>query len=1135
MEKSFYYVLPFLAIILILTSQKCCTAQPFTNLDTDQSSLLEMKAHIISDPSLTITTNWSNSSSVCSWIGVTCGSRHRRVTALNLSDMGLLGSIPPQLGNLTFLVSLELTRNNFSGTLPQEMSRLRRLKFLSIRENNFRGEIPSWLPFLPKLEYLSLRSNSFSGFIPKSISNLTNLYHLDFSFNSLEGIIPPEIGRLQRLQLLAIQSNNLTGIIPSAIFNMSSLQRLAFRANGLSGNLPNDLCANLPFIQGIYLAINQLSGLIPSNLSQCSQLQLLSLDINSFSGQIPAAIGDLKSLQVLQLSRNQLTGTLPLSIFNISSLQILDLSRNNLYGNLSKDVGNLTMLTDLYLAVNNFTGVLPREIGQRLQHLERLQLATNLFSGSLPPEIFNISTLQLLVVTQNDLSGSLPTNLCSGLPFLEVLYLGGNHFSGIIPESISNCSQLKQLDIGSNKFTGLVPHSLGSLKFLQILNLPENNLTFGSSSEVSFITSLTNCRSLEVFGINGNPLDATLPSSTGNLSSHLQQFIAFDCGLKGRIPAEIGNLTSLVRLDLYGNDLFGNIPLTVKHLIKLQGLDLANNNITGIIPDDLCDLHSLSELSLSGNQLSGAIPKCLGDVTSLRHLFLNSNMLTSTIPSGLWHLKDLLSLDLSTNSLIRFLPPEFGNLAAAIYINISMNQLSESIPTTIGSLQNLVTLYLSHNRLQGSIPVSIGTITSLQTLDFSYNNLSGSVPKSMVALQHLDNLNVSFNALSGEIPSGGPFLNFTMESFKGNKALCGIPRFDVPPCPVVDNHRSKLKKVKFILFILGGIAVFATIMCFSFIFLRYKRKVKAIDAILSIAPERISYYELSRATQQFNESNLLGTGSFGSVYRGILENGNDIAVKVFKLQSEAAFKSFDVECEVFRNIRHRNLTKVISSCSNEEFKALVLEYMPKGNLEKWLYTHNYCLDFIQRMNIMIDVGSALEYLHHGYSTSIVHCDLKPSNVLLDEEMVAHVSDFGISKLLGDGESVVITNTLATLGYIAPEYGLEGLVSTRCDVYSYGVLLMETFSRKKPSDDMFAGDLSLKVWIASAVPQSTHQVIDANLLLNVNEEHGDKIIKFTSFILELAVKCCAYSPNDRITMKETLVELQKIVRRFLDEA
>ncbi|XP_059624910.1 receptor kinase-like protein Xa21 [Cornus florida] len=160
-------------------------------------------------------------------------------------------------------------------------------------------------------------------------------------------------------------------------------------------------------------------------------------------------------------------------------------------------------------------------------------------------------------------------------------------------------------------------------------------------------------------------------------------------------------------------------------------------------------------------------------------------------------------------------------------------------------------------------------------------------------------------------------------------------------------------------------------------------------------------------------------GSYGSVYRGMLQDGMSIAVKIFNLQLEVAFKSFDIECEVMRNIRHRNLIKIISNCSNLDFKALVLEYIPNGSLEKWLYSHNYCLDILQRLNVMIDVASALEYLHHGHTTPIVHCDLKPSNVLFNEDMVAHVADFGIAKLLSEGDRMVQTMTLATIGYMVP--------------------------------------------------------------------------------------------------------------------
>ncbi|XP_059628727.1 probable LRR receptor-like serine/threonine-protein kinase At3g47570 [Cornus florida] len=160
-------------------------------------------------------------------------------------------------------------------------------------------------------------------------------------------------------------------------------------------------------------------------------------------------------------------------------------------------------------------------------------------------------------------------------------------------------------------------------------------------------------------------------------------------------------------------------------------------------------------------------------------------------------------------------------------------------------------------------------------------------------------------------------------------------------------------------------------------------------------------------------------GSFGSVYRGKLTNGTVLATKVFNLQQETDFKSFETECEILRNIHHRNLTRVISSCSNLDFKALILDYMPNGSFEKLLYSHNYLLDILQRLDIMIDVACALKYLHHDYSTPVVHCDLKHSNVLLDKDIVAHVSDFGMAKFLEEEDSKALTKTLATIGYIAP--------------------------------------------------------------------------------------------------------------------
>ncbi|XP_027170538.1 receptor kinase-like protein Xa21 [Coffea eugenioides] len=200
--------------------------------------------------------------------------------------------------------------------------------------------------------------------------------------------------------------------------------------------------------------------------------------------------------------------------------------------------------------------------------------------------------------------------------------------------------------------------------------------------------------------------------------------------------------------------------------------------------------------------------------------------------------------------------------------------------------------------------------------------------------------------------------------------------------------------------------------------LEISRRTEGILEIRTV--QRISYYELLQATHGYEESNLLGTGSCGSVYKGILKDGMLVAVKMLNLQVKISLGSFERECEVFRNVRHRNLPKVLGSCYNNDFKALVLEFMPDGSLEKWLYSHNYFLDIMQRLNRMIDVARAIDYFHNGYLIPVIHCDLKPSNVLLDAEMVAHVTDFSIAKLMDKDDSIVYTRTLATFGYIAPE-------------------------------------------------------------------------------------------------------------------
>ncbi|XP_020417678.1 putative receptor-like protein kinase At3g47110 [Prunus persica] len=1081
-----------------------------TNITTDQSALLALKSHITSYPH-NILFNWSTTTSVCNWVGVTCGARHLRVASLNLSYMGLTGTIPPHLGNLSFLVELLFINNSFQGTLPQELAYLRRLKLISFRYNNFMGSIPLWFGSFPKLQSIDLCGNQFSGSIPAIIFNLSTLQVINLSNNQLSGSvpreirnltmlkeinlsynkfneIPNEIGSLDELEKLYVQSNALKGHVPLGVFNMSSLTNLNLHGNNLSGSLPDNICQQLPSLQELDLGLNQFDGPLPSKLWQCTQLLFLSLEENNFSGSIP------------------------------------------------RKIGNLTQLREIYLGVNNLTGIIPNEMGD-LQNLELLSIEQNNLNGLIPSSIFNISKLRALSLTLNKLSGSLPANIGLGVPNLQLLYIGATDVSGVIP-NLSNASKLTRISMSYNSFTGFIPRTLCALINLQWLGLYMNDLTIDTST----LSCLANLQNLKALDLGNNPLNVRLDDSFRNfsLTSSLQYISLHNCIMRGNIPIGIGNLSSLVALELGDNQFSGSIPTSVGRLGDLQGLNLGGNKLQGYIPYQLCQLDNLAYLYLGSNQLSGSIPSCLGNLApSLRSLLLESNSLSSTIPSTLWRLTYILHVNLSSNSLIGPLSQDIGNLKVVLEVDLSNNHLSGVIPSTIGTLRDLVNLSLANNNLEGPIPSSFHYLLSLQLLNLSRNNLSGVIPKSLEALSLLKHLDLSFNRLQGEIPTGGPFQNFNAQSFVSNNALCGAPRLHFPPCKNT-TLEPNWKKAKYI--IPGIISVILLVASISMFVLRRKRNVEVAGEATSLPQllwRRISHQELLRATNGFNENNLLGSGGFGSVYKGTLSDGIDVAVKVFSLQLEGAFRSFDRECEMLSNIRHRNLIKIISCCSELDFKALVLNYMPNGSLEKWLYSQDYSLNILQRMNIMIDVAVAVEYLHHGYSVPIVHCDLKPNNILLDDDMVAHVADFGIAKLLGGGDSITQTMTLATVGYMAPEYGLEGMVSIRGDVYSFGILVMETFTRRKPTYEMFVGEMNLKQWIANSLvlPDAMiDEVVDASLLCT-QQEDDDHVRKrdCLSSIMRLALACCAESPEERINMEEAVATLKKIKTKFLRDS
>ncbi|KAJ7004373.1 LRR receptor-like serine/threonine-protein kinase [Populus alba x Populus x berolinensis] len=844
-----------------------------------------------------------------------------------------------------------------------------RVSGLNLSHMSLSGYIPSEIGNLSFLAFLSIRNNTFQGSLPNELANLLHLEYLDFGFNSFTGDIPPSLGSLPELKSLLLEANFFSGNLPLSLLNISSLQT-------------------------INISYNQLHGFMPSSIFSRSSLYTIDLRFNELSGEIPTDIfNHLPELRGIYFSRNRLSGSIP------------------------RTIGNCTMIEEINLSENNLTGVLPPELGG-LSNLKTLRIDDNALIGNVPSALFNISAIEVIGMYANLLSGSLPPTMGLFMPNLRELRLGGNELEGTIPSSISNASTLAVVDLSNNSFTGLIPGTLGNLRQLQVLNLANNHLTSESSTpQLSILSALENCKNLRRIYLSVNPLNTTLPISFGNLSSSLEQFWADECNLKGNIPNTIGNLSSLIALSLANNELTSVVPTATERLTNLQLLNLQGNQLEGNITDNLCHSDSLFHLSLGGNKLSGSIPECLGNLTTLRHLNLSSNNFTSTIPLSLGNLAGILVLNLSSNFLSGSLPLVFRQLMVAVEIDLSRNQLSGQIPNSTWDLKNLAYLSLATNRLQGPIPGSLSFAVSLEFLDLSHNSLSGLIPKSLETLLHLKYFNVSFNVLQGEIPSEGPFRKFSAQSYVMNNGLCGSPRLHVPPCKTYALRGSTVTLVFLLELILPLIAATMAAL-FIFIWLRCPNK----NVRPNLVNTRFTYRDLEKATDRFGEGNLLGRGSFGSVYKGTLRDGKIVAIKVFDAENEVCCRSFEVEREVMCNACHPNIITIFCSSNAVNFKALVIEYMVNGSLDKWLYTHNYSLDILQRLDIMINTASALEYLHSGCSRIIIHGDLKPSNILLDEDMISRLSDFSISQFLkrdGQHNSSGPSLFLGTIGYVAP--------------------------------------------------------------------------------------------------------------------
>ncbi|KAH1139872.1 hypothetical protein AAZX31_10G229600 [Glycine max] len=838
---------------------------------------------------------------------------------------------------------------------------------------------------------------------------------------------------------------------------------------------------------------------------------VVSLNLSSLNlgGEISPAIGDLTNLQSIDLQGNKLTGQIPDEIGNCAALVHLDLSDNQLYGDIPFSLSKLKQLELLNLKSNQLTGPIPSTLSQ-IPNLKTLDLARNRLSGEIPRILYWNEVLQYLGLRGNMLSGTLSRDICqlTGLWYFDVR---GNNLTGTIPDNIGNCTSFEILDISYNQITGEIPFNIG---FLQVatLSLQGNRLT-GKIPEVIGLM-----QALAILDLSENELVGSIPPILGNLTFTGKLYLHGNM-LTGPIPPELGNMSKLSYLQLNDNGLVGNIPNEFGKLEHLFELNLANNHLDGTIPHNISSCTALNQFNVHGNQLSGSIPLSFRSLESLTCLNLSSNNFKGIIPVELGHIINLDTLDLSSNNFSGHVPASVGYLEHLLTLNLSHNHLDGSLPAEFGNLRSIEILDLSFNNISGSIPPEIGQLQNLMSLFMNHNDLRGKIPDQLTNCFSLTSLNLSYNNLSGVIPSMKNFSWFSADSFLGNSLLCGD--WLGSKCrPYIPKSREIFSRVAVVCLILGIMILLAMVFVAFYRSSQSKQLMKGTSGTGQGPPKLVILHmdmaihtldDIIRGTENLSEKYIIGYGASSTVYKCVLKNSRPIAIKRLYNQQPHNIREFETELETVGSIRHRNLVTLHGYALTPYGNLLFYDYMANGSL--WDLLHGPLkvkLDWETRLRIAVGAAEGLAYLHHDCNPRIVHRDIKSSNILLDENFEAHLSDFGTAKCISTAKTHASTYVLGTIGYIDPEYARTSRLNEKSDVYSFGIVLLELLTGKKAVDN----ESNLHQLILSKADNNTvMEAVDPEVSITCTD------LAHVKKTFQLALLCTKKNPSERPSMHE----------------
>ncbi|GKA76970.1 receptor-like protein kinase 2 [Tanacetum coccineum] len=653
----------------------------------------------------------------------------------------------------------------------------------------------------------------------------------------------------------------------------------------------------------------------------------------------------------------------------------------------------------------------------------------------------NLVTLDL---SSNSLVGPIPSSIFT-LEKLENLILNSNKLTGIIPPEIGTCLNLKNLHLYDNRLIGEIPSEIGNLLNLEVFRAGGNNDLAGKIPD-----EIGNCRNLTLIGLADTRISGSIPSSIAALeqipveigNGNLEVFFAWENELEGSIPTSLGNCGSLQALDLSHNSLTGSIPpglFMLQNLTKLLLIskvnyawrfsvysksinisDLSEIRLFGVVPNENCKV-----LDVSVNHFNGPIPASLGRLVSLNKLILSQNEFSGAIPKSLELCSGLQFLDLSSNKLSGEIPPELGNIQT---LEIALN--------------------LSRNGLTGSIPAQISALNKLSILDMSYNKLEG----NLSPLSHLDNLvslNISYNNFTGYLPDNKLFRQLSQGNLEGNRGLCSFGKDSCFLSNVAesgngrDEYKSRnTKRLRLALALLITLTIAMMLMGLAAV-LRARRDIKGDDESelgeswpWQFTPFQKLNISVERILKCLVDTNVIGKGCSGVVYRADMDNGDIIAVKklwpsmtvqgAYDDEKSAVRDSFSAEVKTLGSVRHKNIVRFLGCCWNKKTRLLMYDYMPNGSLGSLLHERmGSSLEWELRYRILLGAAEGLAYLHHDCVPPIVHRDIKANNILIGMEFEPYIADFGLAKLVDDGDFARSSNTIAgSYGYIAPGTNLR---------------------------------------------------------------------------------------------------------------